>query len=153
MTAQTSFPPPRTFTELEQALRLRAQQQLVQKRLNAQQLTAPSFRAALRDNVLPRLLDTLPPPSDDVDVAPVLPAPVETISASLEATLERIRHPRPGTPAARAVEAVERVRPIIEAHIRRRDARHNALMVMRALTQAVYTLIELRGQSLSLIHI
>ncbi|WP_295815551.1 hypothetical protein [uncultured Deinococcus sp.] len=147
MTAQTSFPPPRTFTELEQALRLRAQQQLVQKRLNAQQLTAPSFRAALRDNVLPRLLDTLPPPSDDVDVAPVLPAPVETISASLEATLERIRHPRPGTPAARAVEAVERVRPIIEAHIRRRDARHNALMVMRALTQAVYTLIELRGQS------
>ncbi|MFC3832844.1 MULTISPECIES: hypothetical protein [Deinococcus] len=42
---------------------------------------------------------------------------------------------------------MERYRPIIEAHIRRREARHNALMVMRALTQAIYTLIEVRGQS------
>lgn len=147
MTAPTSFSPPRSFSELELALRQQAQQQLVQKRLNAQQLSVPSFRAALRGNELPRLLEALPRPTDNVDPTPVRPAPAEVIPASLEATLERIRHPRPGTPAARAVEAIERARPLIEAHIKRRDARHNALMVMRVLTQAAYTLIELRGQS------
>ncbi|MBB5378600.1 hypothetical protein HNQ07_004107 [Deinococcus metalli] len=141
MTAHSSFSPPRTFTEFELALRQRAQQQLVQQRLNAQKLSAPAFRAALRDNVLPRLLDAIPQP------AIVPPTPADTIPASLDAALERIRHPKPGTPAARAVEALERMRPIVEASILRKDARHNALMVLRVLLQAAYTLIEARGQS------
>lgn len=147
MTAQPSFTPPRTFSALEETLRQRAQQHLVQKRLDAQRLMAPAYRAFSRSAELPRLLEVVSRSDDNVVPDPVRPAPADIIPASLEAAMERVRHPRPGTPAARAVEAVERARPIIETHIRRRDARHNALMVLRALTQAAYALIELRGQS------
>ncbi|WP_456833545.1 hypothetical protein [Deinococcus sp. UYEF24] len=61
--------------------------------------------------------------------------------------MQRVTRPRPGSPAAQAILAVERARPTIEASIRRRDARDNVLTVYRALVQAAYTLIEVRGQS------
>lgn len=70
-----------------------------------------------------------------------------TVPASLEAAMEHVRRPQPGTPAARAIEAVERARPIIETHVKRRDARQVLLTVLRAMYQAAYTLIEAQGQS------
>ena len=147
MTAQSSPVPPRPFSALEESLRQRAQQQLMQRRLNAQRPTAPAGCLPLWSAELPRLLEAVARPSEDVVPAAGRPIPADVIPASLEAAMDRIRHPRPGTPAAHAVEAVERARPVIETHIRRRDARHNALMVLRALTQAAYALIEMRGQS------
>lgn len=148
MIAHTTVPSgTRPFTTAEQALRQRAQQQLVQKRLNAQTLEAQgqqAFRRALRS--------TEQPPLFTVPVHPQSPAqpqitPVEQIlPASLEAAMDRIRRPRPGTPSAWAAEAVERARPVVEAQVKRRDARHNALMVFRALAQAAYTLIQVRAQ-------
>lgn len=148
-------PPPRAFTPEEVLLRQHGQQQLIQKRLNAQTLSqqaAPGFRAALRSNVQPRLLPERPvrpepeQPTRHFGSSPRFVAEA-ALPASIDAALDRIRRPRPGTPAARAVEAVERARPFVEARIKRRDARYNALMVLRALMQAAYTLIEQRGQS------
>lgn len=147
MIAHTTFPVARAFTPAEQALRQRAQQRLVQQRLNARTLEQQgqrAFRRALRSTEQPSLF---PAPASILPAQPTPAHPAEqTIPASLEAAMERIRQPRPGTPAAWAVEAVERVRPIIEAQIKRRDARHNTLMAYRALAQAAYTLIQLRAQ-------
>ncbi len=137
---------PRPFTAAEQTLRQRAQQHLLQKRLNAQTFERQgeqAFRRALRSTEQPTLftaqtpVHTAAPPAPPVN--PVLPA-------TLEAAMDRVRRPRPGTPAAWAVEAVERARSSIETHVRRRDARHNTLMVYRALAQAAYTLIQIRSQ-------
>lgn len=148
MPADPALPEPtRAFTEAEQALRQRAQQQLIQKRLNAQTLEAKgqqAFRRALRSSEQPALFTALPMVSASTESPAVVSTPI--IPASIEAALERIRHPRPGTPAAWAVEAVERIRPLLEERVRRRDARHNALMVFRALAQGAYTLIQMRGQ-------
>ncbi|MBX8463675.1 hypothetical protein [Deinococcus sp. RIT780] len=148
MIAHTTTPSTtRPFTTTEQELRQRAQQQLIQKRLNAHTLEEQgqkAFRRALRSTEQPPLLPT---PALPARPAPSLPASREQIiPASLEAAMDRIRHPRPGTPAAWAVDAVERARPIVEAHVKRRDARHNALMVYRALAQAAYALIQVRAQ-------
>ena len=111
------------------------------------------FRRAVRHTEQPRLL---PLPSTLLSsplctaASPIRPAVSRgtefTIPASIEAAIEQIRRPKPGTPAAHAVAAVERVRPLLEERIKRRDARHNALMVYRALAQAAYALIDLRGQ-------
>ena len=143
----TTLSTTRPFTTTEQELRQRAQQQLIQKRLNAQTLEQQGQKAfcrALRSTEQPPLL---PRPALPARPAPLLPASREQIiPASLEAAMDRIRHPRPGTPAAWAVDAVGRARPIIEAHVKRRDARHNALMVYRALAQAAYGLIQVRAQ-------
>lgn len=137
----------RSFTAAEQALRQRAQHQLLQKRLNAQTLEQQgeqAFRRALRSTEQPPLFTAPPPTSRPESCLPTVVS--EVLPATLEAAMDRIRHPRPGTPAAWAVSAVERVQPIIETHVRRRDARHNALMVYRALAQAAYTLIQARTQ-------
>jgi hypothetical protein len=133
----------RPFTPEEQHLRHQAQQRLLQRRINAQGITVPQTAARLKvPSFAQTVLLTVVPPS---------PAPCSdaagTIPASVEAAMERIRHPKAGTPAALAVAATERARPLIEASIRRREARHNALTVMRVLTQAAYTLIQARGQS------
>lgn len=45
-----------------------------------------------------------------------------------------------------SIDIVERARTVIEAQVRRRDARHNALVVYRALAQAAYALIQVRAQ-------
>ncbi|MPY68250.1 hypothetical protein F8S09_16460 [Deinococcus sp. SDU3-2] len=161
MTARTTpvktFPQPRAFTPEEVLLRQQAQQRLLQQRINvnaqvSSQKKNRSFEAAFRANVHPRLLpEHQPQPKSSQPIGQFRNSPrlaSETVlPACLDAALDRIKRPRPGTPAARAAEAVERARPIVEAYIRRRDARHNALMVLRALTQAAYTLIERRGQS------
>lgn len=135
---------PRSFTPAEQRLRQQAQQQLVQRRLNAQTLTRPA-EPRLKARVAfaqPSLLT-----AQELGVPIQAPDPAVTVPASLEAAIQRIKHPRAGTPAALAVAAVERARPLIERAFRRREGRHNALMVLRALTQAAYTLIQARGQN------
>ena len=144
MTAQTIPAPVRDYTPDELLQRYQAQQQLLQRRTEARRLG--EHQRALTPQ--PRLFQLaagmvrrLPEPA----VRPK-PAPAEVIAASVEAAVERMKRPRPGSPAARAIQAVERVRPTIEAAIRRRDARHNALTVYRALAQAAYALIEHRGQ-------
>ena len=146
MTAQT-FPvhaPVRNYTPDELLQRSQAQQRLLQRRREARYLAEQQraftpqprlFQLAVKSNHRPQAPTVCPKP-----------APTEVMAASLEAAMERVRHPRPGSPAARAIQAVERTRPTIEAAIRRRDARHNALMVYRALAQAAYTLIEHRSQ-------
>ncbi|WP_458593532.1 hypothetical protein [Deinococcus sp. PEB2-67] len=119
----------------------------MQKRLNAQTLEQQgeqAFRRALRSTEQPALFTVAASPVQPAAVQ--APASAQVIPASLEAAMDRIRHPRPGTPAAWAVEAVERVRSVIESAVRRRDARHNALVVYRALAQAAYTLIQVRAQ-------
>lgn len=78
---------------------------------------------------------------------PSRPSGAATIPLSLEAAIDRLRPPRPGSPAALALEAAERARPIIEGAVRRKDARAVLLRVLRALYEAAYTLIEARGQS------
>jgi hypothetical protein len=137
MTGQTHSapfaPPVRSFTPQELQLRQYAQQQLVQKRLNARTLDQPTLFNAQRLTVI-----SVQPPT----------LPNERITAALDATLARIRAPKPGSPAALALTAVERARTIIEAAHRRKDARHNLLLVYRALTQAAYALITLRSQQL-----
>ncbi len=70
-----------------------------------------------------------------------------TVPASLEAALAQVRPPRPGSPAALALQAVERARPVVESAVRRKDARAVLLTVLRALYEAAYTLIETRGHS------
>lgn len=140
---------PRTLTPEEQRLLQRAQQGLVQQRLNAQRLQHAgehAFRAALRSSEQPRLFV----PSAPTAPSQERPSPAleqHAIPACLEAAIERVRRPAPGSPGALALEALERHRPVIEAAVRRRDARHNLMVVMRVLLQAAYALIEARGQS------
>lgn len=152
MTAQ--FPTPgaspviaRDFSPEELIIRNQAQQRLIQQRLNARVLDDEGARRLQQ----PRLFAEVPTASPPVSTgrhfeSPPRPAAQETLPASLDAALSRIRRPRPGTPAARALDALERAKPLIHAHIRRRDARHNAAVVYRALAQAAYTLIDHRGQ-------
>jgi len=144
--SETSFPPetravgemPRAFTAAEEHLRQRAQRELIQRRLNAQVTAPPATSSADRFlAIVPRQTSTPPEP----------PVTTPVIPPSIEAALEQVRRPQPGSPAAWAEEATERVRPLIETHVRRRDARHNLLTVYRALAQAAYTLIQMRGQS------
>jgi len=147
MTAQTVQITPtsfavREFTSDELALRHRAQQELIQRRLNAAGLNGQKSAPLPRQ---PQLFVPKAIPAQQFS-SPPRPTPNMIMSASLEAAVEKIRRPRPGSPAARAIKAIERARPLIESGLRRRDARHNALTVFRVLTQAAYTLIESRGQ-------
>lgn len=141
------LPASRSFTPAELLLRQQAQQQLLQRRLNAQALdrsAAPRLRAA-PTFTQPTLLAG--PNATSTPAPPSCTDPAGTIPASLEAAMKRVRHPKVGTPAALAVVATERARPLIERHVCRREARHNALTVLRVLTQAAYTLIQARGQN------
>jgi hypothetical protein len=54
---------------------------------------------------------------------------------------------QPGSPAALAQQAAQRARPIIEAAVKRRDARHNLLAAFEALALAAYTYLGARGHS------
>lgn len=109
MTAQTFPAPVRDYAPDELQQLYQAQQQLLQRRTEARRLG--EHQRALTPQ--PRLFQLaagmvrrLPEPA----VLPK-PAPAEVIAASVEAAVERMKHPRPGSPAARAIQAVERPVP------------------------------------------
>jgi len=158
MTLSISTPPPlpagkspaRDFTANERNTLLRAQQRLNQQRINAQ--------VALEGLARPtRQFQS--PVTEALEKVAVGKAPVrhfetpdrltgiQTIPGTITAALDRARKSRLSLPITWALEGLKRAHVILEEHIRRRDARHNAEVVLLALLQAAYTMIHQQGQN------